>query len=346
MTGIAELEKWITMLIQQHECVVIPRFGAFLLRHAPASANPFNGEIKPTADTLFFNPSVQNDDGLLINEIKVALGCDYATATSTLQSWVENIENTARTQRICKFGNLGNFFINAEGKILFLPQPSLNLSKNSFGLPVISVLPAQSKTESGETRIVREDVPQAAEDEPETVHEEAVVVDIREDKNSGKNRSYIWKAAAVISFMTMSVGGGFVLMNFLENTSENQMASAIPQVVKPAANKVVEKKSDEHVYPGGEEGIKKQMEHLRKGEGFVFICGGSHMNMKLADMEIKRWASLGVPAILCKKEGSSLTKIMLGRFKTEQEASDFLAKMPANSGHSAGLIISDLLPID
>jgi len=346
MTGTAELEKWVLSLLTKHECVVVPRLGAFLLRHAPASANPFNGEVKPSGDTLFFNPSVQNDDGLLINEIKSALGCDYTTAASSLQKLVDEIEQTARNQRMFKFGELGNFFMNAEEKLLFLPRPSLNLSKNTFGLPVIAILQGQNKTEAGETRIIQEEKEHAIEVETEDVHEEAVVVDIREDEPTRRNRSYIWKAAAVISFVTMSVGGGFVLMNHLESTSENQLASALPSIPKSVTKPVEKKKQEISVYPGGAEGIKKQMEHLRTGEGFVFICGSSHLNRNLAEIKIKRWNALGVPSILCKKDGSSLIKVLLGRFKTEKEASDFLAKMPGNSGYSAGIIIADLNPID
>lgn len=346
MTGFAELENWVLLLLRQHECVVIPKLGAFLLRHAPASANPFNGEVKPSGDTLFFNPSIQNDDGLLINEVKTALGCDYSTAASNIQQLIDQIEQTAKTQRICKFGQLGNFFVNAEGKLLFLPQPALNLSRNTFGLPVIGILPGQSRSEAGETRILHEEIPtESAANKLEEVHEEAVVVDIRETEIPRRNRSYIWKAAAVISFISMSVGGGFVLMNMLESESQNQLASALPVVTKPVKKEVSEKKAEKIVYPGGAEGIKQQMEHLRNGEGYVFISGGSHLNQKLAEMEMNRWISLGVPAILCKKEGSSLIKIMLGRFKTEKEASDFLAKMPANSGYSAGLIIADIIPL-
>lgn len=346
MTGIAELENWILSLLGKHECVIVPNLGAFLLRHAPASANPFNGEVKPSGDTLFFNPSVQNDDGLLINEIKSGLGCDYSTAAASLQALVEEIEQTTRTQRMCKLGELGNFFVNAEGKLLFLPKPALNLSKSSFGLPIIGILPGQGKTENGEARIIQEEKEQVVFPEAEEVHEEAVVVDIRENEYTRKSRSYVWKAAAVISFFTMSVGGGFVLMNHLESASENQLASALPAIPKPVSKPVEEKKQEATVYPGGAEGIKLQMEHLRNGKGFVFICGGSHLNRKMAEMEKNRWTSIGVPAILCKKEGSSLTKVMLGRFETEQKASEFLSKMPGNSGYSAGMLIADINPID
>ena len=85
------------------------------------------------------------------------------------------------------------------------------------------------------------------------------------------------------------------------------------------------------------------MEQIKNGEGLVFVCGGSYMSDKLATNECNTWKKMGIPAVIGKKHGSSLLKVVLGRFSNEEAASTFLQQMPINSGFHAGLLTADLL---
>ena len=139
MTDLLKLETALTELLSTHECVVIPNLGAFLLRSFPASANPFSGEIKPSGQTLFFNPSITTDDGLLVTHWRYMNGCDYTTAHQAIQELVLSITGKLTSSRSLALGKLGNFFLHSEGKLLFLPASPLNLSKDAFGLAPLSL---------------------------------------------------------------------------------------------------------------------------------------------------------------------------------------------------------------
>ncbi|MEN9318736.1 MAG: hypothetical protein RL712_1306 [Bacteroidota bacterium] len=60
----------ITEVLHEHECAVLPGFGAFILRKNFGIANPFSGQLKPASHSIYFNASIQEDDGFVANALK------------------------------------------------------------------------------------------------------------------------------------------------------------------------------------------------------------------------------------------------------------------------------------
>ena len=130
------LDRALRELIYEHNCVTVPSFGSFILRESQASANKFTGDIRPSGQTIFFNNAITADDGILANFYRENLGITYSKALEYIQDDTEQIVRSLRERRNFPFGNVGNFFLNAEGKVFFLPSGSLNISKKTFGLNV------------------------------------------------------------------------------------------------------------------------------------------------------------------------------------------------------------------
>jgi hypothetical protein len=84
------------------------------------------------------------------------------------------------------------------------------------------------------------------------------------------------------------------------------------------------------------------MTNIKEGKGDVFICGGAYLSRKLAENECRSWKKAGIPAVIGNKNGSSLVKVVVGRFETEQAASEYLEKLPINTGFHAGLLTARL----
>lgn len=350
MTDLQRLESAITELIGTHECVVIPNLGAFLLRSFPASANPFSGEIKPSGQTLFFNPAITSDDGLLLTHLRYQTGCDYHTAQKTIQSLVALILDSVKANRSFPLGKLGNFFLHHEGKILFLPSSALNMSKSAFGLGnlVIEELIKSRRVNPVATSTHAENGAPSKQTNTEVEIQEANVIELK--PNQPKSRGFVWKIAASVCLVSLSAAALYY-GNFLNRTGQGvQLASHLPShhtsesksTNVESINAESNKKSTITVSFLSANDMNKEMEKIMSGKGNVFICGGSYMSENLAENECKSWRKNGIPAVIGRKAGSVLIKVVVGRFENDKDASAFLEKLPVNTGFHAGLLTAQL----
>ena len=127
----------ITRVLYKHECAVIPGFGAFILRKNYGMANPFSGQLKPSVHTLFFNSNIQEDDGFVSNEIREISGLQFRQSSNLLVTEFNALTNNCTSTHAITMGDLGKFHRNAIGDLFFLASPTLNLSKETYGLPII-----------------------------------------------------------------------------------------------------------------------------------------------------------------------------------------------------------------
>ena len=68
----------ITHVLHEHECAVVPGFGAFILRKNFGIANPFSGQIKPASYSVYFNADIIEDDGFVANALKEQFGYSFS----------------------------------------------------------------------------------------------------------------------------------------------------------------------------------------------------------------------------------------------------------------------------
>lgn len=208
MDNAVNFERLVLELLGEHSCVTLPGLGSFIYRETQASSNTFTLEIRPAVRTIFFNPAIASDDGLLANAIREKAGMNFNSAQKTVLDFIAEIKTKLEEKRNLAFGKLGNFFLNAENQIFFFPSPSLNLSRETFGLPVIKLDEVRDTRQSVVTRpqpvAEEKTVPHVSEltvEEPEA--EEAHVIEIDEPHHSRK-RSWIWKVAAAIALLMMA----------------------------------------------------------------------------------------------------------------------------------------------
>jgi cell division septation protein DedD len=346
MTDLQRLEKAVTDLLGTHECVIIPDLGAFLFRSFPASANVFSREVRPSGQTLFFNPSITTDDGLLINHWRISTGSDYQTAQKSLKELVNHIIEKVSAKRSLALGKLGNFFLHNDGKLLFLPTASLNLSKDAFGLAPLKISKPEVKGATNtEIPLVKTTVHAGGRinfTETESIPE-AEVVEMKVHQH--RSKGFIWKIAASVCVVSLSAASIYYGKFLNNNKSGVQLASHVPAT--PATDKdpvasVIKEKNTTAVYLLTAEDMNREMDKIKTGNGNVFICGGSYLSLKLAENECNSWKKAGIPAVIGNKKGSSLVKVVIGRFDSEENASAFLQKMPINAGFHAGLLTAKL----
>ncbi|MEY3716519.1 MAG: hypothetical protein RJA00_807 [Bacteroidota bacterium] len=350
----------ITHVLHEHECAVVPGFGAFILRKNFGIANPFSGQIKPASHSIYFNADIKEDDGFVANALKEQFGYSFKQAGQLLTDFAQDIDTICQHGGSFKMSPLGSFHRNPTGELFFLADVNLNLSLLSYGLPVIEWQwkqvsePIRSVTSSAsapEFSVTKN--PEPVELKREVLQESLVAesTPILEDKSdehhseftvSKRTQPLLWRAAA--SFAIISIGAGILMTvaQIWSVSSGQDLASLIPQDSQsnqinalPKQSKIAEIQSivetqevDSSIshqidYGMGIDGIEAFHQAMREMKGKFTVTGGSYITLDLAKRECLLWQKMGIDACVVPVKRSSLNKVVLGKFHDESRASHF-----------------------
>ena len=129
-----KIEHSISQLLYRYQCVTVPGFGAFLTEFKSAQLDENAYSFYPPKKMLSFNPFIKNNDGLLANHLANVEKVPYEIAVNAIQNEVLNWK--IKIQELGNFSikNLGDFSLNTEKNIVFIPFDQVNYLKESFGL--------------------------------------------------------------------------------------------------------------------------------------------------------------------------------------------------------------------
>jgi len=125
----------IAYLLTNHECVIIPDFGAFVVSKKITEKSNKRGFISPPASySLTFNPEIIQDDGLLVHSIAKGKGIDYPEALRLIYDYVDSLVNTLREGQAVQFPWIGKIHLSDDRKIVFTPAKNLSCNASNCGL--------------------------------------------------------------------------------------------------------------------------------------------------------------------------------------------------------------------
>lgn len=129
-----KIEQYISQLLYRYQCVTVPGFGAFLTEFQSAQLDENSHSFYPPKKLISFNPFLKNNDGLLANHLAQAEKISYEIAVSAIQNEVSHWKT--KIQELGRFSikNIGEFSLNAEKNIVFVPIDQINYLTTSFGL--------------------------------------------------------------------------------------------------------------------------------------------------------------------------------------------------------------------
>ena len=350
----------ITHVLHEHECAVVPGFGAFILRKNFGIANPFSGQIKPASHSIYFNADIKEDDGFVANALKEQFGYSFKQAGQLLTDFAQDIDTICQHGGSFKMSPLGSFHRNPTGELFFLADVNLNLSLLSYGLPVIEwqwkqvsepirsvtssvSAPEFSVTKNPEPVVLKREVLQES-----LVAESTPILEDKSDEHhseftvSKRTQPLLWRAAA--SFAIISIGAGILMTvaQIWSVSSGQDLASLIPQDSQsnqinalPKQSKITEIQSivetqevDSSIshqidYGMGIDGIEAFHQAMREMKGKFTVTGGSYITLDLAKRECLLWQKMGIDACVVPVKRSSLNKVVLGKFHDESRASHF-----------------------
>ena len=153
----------IESLLLRNDCVIIPRFGGFVLREVPASFEETGAKFCPPHKEISFNTNLRHTDGLLAESYMQVYDVDYGNASEMLERDVEALEKCLREEKCLDCGKIGSFRLGDEGQLIFTPGESALWNASFYGLetyhfPKLAPLPAEKPELWVETRKPEKDV--------------------------------------------------------------------------------------------------------------------------------------------------------------------------------------------
>ncbi len=132
-----EFSSYIARLLYDHDCVIIPGFGAFVGNHKPSFYNRLNQKFYPPSKALTFNQNLVNNDGLLANQIARKESLAYDQAMESIRGWVSQIRAKLSSGERVQLERIGQLYRDEAGLLRFIQDPEVNYLKSSFGLKPI-----------------------------------------------------------------------------------------------------------------------------------------------------------------------------------------------------------------
>ena len=136
-----KLVKNISKLIAVHNCVIMPGVGAFLAHRVPARYNAAEGVFMPPHRSLGFNPQVTVDDALLLSEYMNDGLLSYEEANECLTNDIDVLRLNLSSNGVVRFGELGTFTMDIEGKITFAPNENSIDDPYNYGFEPLVISP-------------------------------------------------------------------------------------------------------------------------------------------------------------------------------------------------------------
>lgn len=127
-----KISTYIFELLQSHDCVIVPNFGAFVARNISAKISSDGSRIFPPNKEISFNKNVVKNDGLLHNAISSNENISYEGAEQKITNWVTRINKKLEKQRYIEIKNIGSISLE-NSKYIFAPNQNSIFLKSSYG---------------------------------------------------------------------------------------------------------------------------------------------------------------------------------------------------------------------
>ncbi len=128
-----KVDKHISELLFEHDCVIVPEFGGFVANYASAKIHPVQHSFTPPSKNIVFNKNLNNNDGLLANHIASTEKTTYPEALQYIHHFVSTTNEQLKKGAKVKIEEVGTLHLDVERNIQFEPSTT-NYLLEAFGL--------------------------------------------------------------------------------------------------------------------------------------------------------------------------------------------------------------------
>ncbi len=115
-----ELVLHIEFLLHEHNCVIIPGFGGFVVNPVHSRRDGLATFLAPTNE-LVFNRDLTHNDGLLAESYMKSNQLMFEAAMQLIEQAVAELKHQLLEQRHVELGKLGSFTMNDEKRFVYTP---------------------------------------------------------------------------------------------------------------------------------------------------------------------------------------------------------------------------------
>lgn len=208
-----KIDIYISDLLYQYDCVIVPDLGGFVGNYNSARINNIHHKFNPPSKKISFNKNLKINDGLLISHLSQRETITYQEATELVQSFVNRSWDGLRKGDKLRIEKVGTLFLDGENNIQFQSVEENNFLADSFGLNAFRAMPIK-REEKSDLDIVKE-----------------VVKETKSPKLVSIRKPLYWSAAAVVFAILVST---FMVKNGDINYQE--IASYLPSFKSNESN--------------------------------------------------------------------------------------------------------------
>ncbi len=202
------ISKYISELLFDHDCVIVPQLGGFLASNEFSKIVQPNQVIYPPFRHIAFNIYLKQNDGLLANHIVESEKITYKDAIRHIDTFTtfcfENLDNGKKVS----IDEVGSLYYDKERNIQFEAYRNFNHLKDSFGMEPIHFLPIQRDEVAEKKKQVHKIRP-------------SIKKERKENPINNKSKRYIGIAIAASAIVLFSINLYFMAPKNYEATSLN-----------------------------------------------------------------------------------------------------------------------------
>jgi hypothetical protein len=292
-----EFYTFLEHLLYEHECVIIPNFGGFVVNAQGFSFNEKEGKIHPKKKFVAFNEKLKTDDRFLSTEWAKKKSIPQKEAAVEIANISKELKSLLISEGVLSIGVLGSFTLIQENRISFSPNPDFNADLAVFGLFPVGL---------GYTSVIKEKKPELiaapiAEDLPEITPEEIKPVQL--------SRSiYVY---AFIAFILGGLGAFFLTAPPTNQSQSSLNPIKIEKKVIPVSAVAVPLADTIKTLPAPVVVVEK--EKLVQAD-VIYLVAASFQSLTQAEKGLKELKSRGFEQaeIILKNEKTKFYRISLG----------------------------------
>ncbi len=148
------LVQHIEYLMMEHDCVVVPGWGALIAQYSESFYNSISHRVEKPQRKVAFNAAVNHNDGLLAQSLVRREGMTYDESLRFIADSVTSFRQQLAQGNELSFGRLGFFHAERKGKLEFVSFNQKSANDEFFGLQSVKFQTlAEMEAEQHEQRI-------------------------------------------------------------------------------------------------------------------------------------------------------------------------------------------------
>lgn len=307
----------IETLLYEHDCIIIPNFGGFVVNVKDFEFNAKEGKIYPRKRWIAFNERLCSDDGILATAWAKQEGISHKLAFDQINQFSKNLKEYLKDNQSVILPKLGTFSLTAESKISFVPLADQNFDLSQFGLTAVS-LPSSGIISKP---ILIENPVEKSLTYQEEMSEESVKEAFEEGLKPQRISSKIY-VYALLAFILGGISAYFLtepnsryvnssLSPFTIKIKKKEVAEVKKAIEKPIITTDDAVKVDSNIVPAPTESTSSPV--ILGNSGTVYLVAASFQTQAKAEIAMQELKSKGFKAeILPKTEGALHFRVSVG----------------------------------